>query len=567
MKISTLTRRGFGTVRFNAAAGMIAAACGGVGLAGVCEAGTLLGVQEIAAPAGVSSSRVWVTGLNNNGQVCAIYNSINDTGSYQQSYGDKSYTWSASAGVELYASPNGTGDYFRANAINDSGAIAGMYGNYSDGSSLFSAGSNTGITTYSDPCLYRDSGGFLLYSSATSEEKRVYAFTNGGVIAGDRVWWQGPSWTLDTTGTYGNRETNYHSRPGEGKVDLFYLTDYSESGMAVGQGRSTEDGKYYACIATGTGETDNTQLHLISTAGSRATATNDNGQVLGTRIVGTDYYGNGRLSGFLYSGGTVTELPRVSNGFATGADINAQGQIVGNVGTFNSFAGIATSAASLFRSDLSSIDLNTLIDPSLGYTITSASKINDKGQILAQATKDGKTVWVLLNPVTTQILHGSFVAREDGSPVDWNVTPGSKAASATVVSTDIGDALQMVTGSPISIGQDINTPAEPFAITFQYQFETSNATNVLDVLIDGKNVGHLAIDLGQVGQWQNGMVVVSDSTLQALTAANLTFTFDGDSGSQLLLANVDVTTSIPEPASLVAIALAGTGLAMRRRRA
>jgi probable HAF family extracellular repeat protein len=88
-----------------------------------------------------------------------------------------------------------------------------------------------------------------------------------------------------------------------------------------------------------------------------AVANNDNGVIVGT--FGTH--------GFLFSGGIVNDL-----GTVTPMGINAGGQVVGTTDQSRAFlydAGTFT-------------DLNSLIDPNLGWVLSSANAINDAGQIV-----------------------------------------------------------------------------------------------------------------------------------------------------------------------------------------
>ncbi|MBO2447828.1 hypothetical protein J4573_12060 [Actinomadura barringtoniae] len=96
----------------------------------------------------------------------------------------------------------------------------------------------------------------------------------------------------------------------------------------------------------------------------------------------------------MFAGGTVTDLhfPGADQTGGSANGINDDGTIVGSVNGFDAFVyqnGVAT-------------DLNTLIPANSGFRIVGATGINNKGQIVGMATKDGvshrTTFGVLLTP-------------------------------------------------------------------------------------------------------------------------------------------------------------------------
>jgi probable HAF family extracellular repeat protein len=81
--------------------------------------------------------------------------------------------------------------------------------------------------------------------------------------------------------------------------------------------------------------------------------------------------------------------------------INNSGQIVG--GSYNNSG---QSRACLFdpTGQKNNIDLNTLIDPSSGWTLTFADGINSNGWIVGKGTYNGNTRAFLLTPEPTTLL-------------------------------------------------------------------------------------------------------------------------------------------------------------------
>src|SRR5205807_6390399 len=115
---------------------------------------------------------------------------------------------------------------------------------------------------------------------------------------------------------------------------------------------------------------------LAGDPASHAVDINNLGQVIGT----SGHYG-GNFSthqwqyypreGFLWQNGVMTDL-----GMPSATGINNLGQVVG--GKYLWQSGTLT-------------DLNTQIDPSSGWVISSTSDINDNGQIVGQAALNGVT--------------------------------------------------------------------------------------------------------------------------------------------------------------------------------
>lgn len=82
---------------------------------------------------------------------------------------------------------------------------------------------------------------------------------------------------------------------------------------------------------------------------------------------------DGRLHALLYDGTSVTDLtPQAANGFAY--DINDLGQVVGTMDN-----------RAFLYADGTRVDLNSFVDPGAELLLTSASDINNRGQVLAHA--------------------------------------------------------------------------------------------------------------------------------------------------------------------------------------
>jgi len=127
---------------------------------------------------------------------------------------------------------------------------------------------------------------------------------------------------------------------------------------------------------------------------SCAYSMNGNRQVAGCSVV-ADSPG---VHAFLYSSATgMKDLGTLGGAESMAFSINAGGQVVGRADT-----AAADSHAFLYNGAAGTmIDLNTLIDPALGWTLVDAKAISDSGQIVGQgATPDGNTRAFVLTPVS-----------------------------------------------------------------------------------------------------------------------------------------------------------------------
>ena len=119
---------------------------------------------------------------------------------------------------------------------------------------------------------------------------------------------------------------------------------------------------------------------------------NEHGQIVGYGYLHND---SGISHAFLYSSGQLRDLGTLpGNDSSQAYDINNRGEIVG---AFLNATNVSIGA--FFYVGGQMWDLNKLLAPNLGWTITNATGINDAGQIAGTGTLNGQTHALLLTPV------------------------------------------------------------------------------------------------------------------------------------------------------------------------
>ncbi|WP_440997882.1 fibronectin type III domain-containing protein [Arhodomonas sp. SL1] len=100
-----------------------------------------------------------------------------------------------------------------------------------------------------------------------------------------------------------------------------------------------------------------------------------------------------------------------------------------------------------------------------------------------------------------------------------------------------GRVLALETGSPASVTQVVDTPADPFNLMFDYLFDT--LTGELSVSLDGERVGR-PLALGDTSQedYYRSVIEIEREALLGRNDVALGFTLDGEPGSRVLIDNV-----------------------------
>lgn len=156
--------------------------------------------------------------------------------------------------------------------------------------------------------------------------------------------------------------------------------------LSVTSGPAEEGGRTYAILYLPGGSTEQVEL-----AGNYVDAYGINEQ---HDVVGAVSAGPQTLA-FWYHDGTFDVLPLLTtDGQAWAEGINAHGLIVG---VAMDAAG-ANAAGTIWR-DGRPVDVNTLIDPALGWTVTRLLDVNDSGVIVGEGYINGEERAVILTPV------------------------------------------------------------------------------------------------------------------------------------------------------------------------
>lgn len=265
-----------------------------------------------------------------------------------------------------------------ARAVNDSGLVAGdtLTGAFLfDGSSTldFEGASARGI----------NESGVVSGSVAMENPYRPSPLPLAPALYDGSLWK-----ILDVAKVYarGTRQGVY--------ADLYVLEDVNESGAAVGvKSRSG----LYGSSAILTPPAFDQVVYLPIPGGGRAAAINDSDHVVGT--TGEDSSAQTFAHAFLYDGTQVRDLGTLNDGLRSSAsDINASGQVVGS-------SWLASVGTSLFQPDQyhaflweegrGMLDLNDLV-AAPGWVLTSATAINDSGDIVGSAIVAGQVHGYLL---------------------------------------------------------------------------------------------------------------------------------------------------------------------------
>jgi probable HAF family extracellular repeat protein len=307
----------------------------------------------------------------------------------------------------------------KAYALNNAGGATGTSSSPTAAIAvMFSGGKTTSISTLgsdvSVATAMNDSAeiaGYNIFYSNPNSEFQAFLYSNGKMTninsaslfpAGTAAW--GVNNVGQVVGTGYLSSSNFHAFlfSGGKMVDLGPKGAYQASAVAINSGGQIVGGYYLTSGKSGQFLYSNGKMTTLPVpAGSSAVsafAINDNGE-----IAGAIYPSSGAPAhAASYINGVWTDLGAIAGALASTAKaVNISAQVVGTAifrqtqyhppkpGKHVPFIATANGL----------VDLNTLIPPSTGFTLTDAVAINDSGQILCNANNAGGSEHaVLLSP-------------------------------------------------------------------------------------------------------------------------------------------------------------------------
>jgi probable HAF family extracellular repeat protein len=283
-------------------------------------------------------------GINSSGQVAGLARVVGDS-SYQ------AFVYSGSGTMQDLGTPSGYKNS-EAEGINNRGQIVGIAFTNDDQERAF---------------LYSGDGPAQLLGTLGGVASVAYGINDSGQLVGwshaadghQRAFLYSGSGPMQDLGTLGGAESR--------------ASRINSSGQVVGDSR-TANGQTHAFLYSGSGPMQD--LGTLGGTTSWARGINDEGQVVGEAQTAA-----GQYHAFLYSSnGPMQDLGALGgiNSWANG--INTSGQIVGSV--YTGYYGGTYHYTAFLCSGGKMADLNSLIDPTAGYTVTVAYDINDAGQIV-----------------------------------------------------------------------------------------------------------------------------------------------------------------------------------------
>ena len=243
-----------------------------------------------------------------------------------------------------------------AKAINDSGQIVGWSWNSTNtmrafsysGGTMYDLGTLGGSTA--SAAGVNDSGqivGTSTVANGSNPPQHAFLYSGG---------------TMQDLGTLGSGTNSL-----AGAIN--------NSGQIVGDSNVSSSSYYYHAFLYSGGT-----MHDLGTLGtdtsSYASGINNNGQVAGVSISSTDTY-----TAFLYSNGTMQSLGTLGGSMSYAYAINDSGQVVGYYYS-TSMTNVEYGHGFIYSGGTMT-DLNSLINPALGLTVEWATGINGQGWIAA----------------------------------------------------------------------------------------------------------------------------------------------------------------------------------------
>jgi probable HAF family extracellular repeat protein len=211
-----------------------------------------------------------------------------------------------------------------------------------------------------------------------ASDSRGYAINNSGEVTGSSYIADGSAHAFLYNGT---------TMQDLGSLGGDFSTGYgiNDSGEVTGYSTNA-DGFNRAFLYDGTTMRD---LGTLGGDSSQGISINNSGMVTGNSDTA-----DGSEHVFLYDGTTLQDLGTLGGSYGTGLGVNSSGTVVGYSATAD-----GQQDAFIYTAATGMVDLNSLISPTSGWTLTSAVAINDSGQIVGNGLFDGNPAAILLTPV------------------------------------------------------------------------------------------------------------------------------------------------------------------------
>lgn len=304
--------------------------------------------------------------INSSGQVAGYFKPNNSTTYHAFQYSNGAmHDLGAFGGIESKAysiNSNGqvTGSFVKSNA-----ALGDYHAFQYENNVIHDLGSLGGNGIYGGGSVakYITDNGQVVGLSRTSDgyNRHAFSYSNG---------------VMHDLGTLGGSESAANGANANGQI----------VGWADPHGAVTDYGQHAFLYSNGV-------MHDLGTLGgsiSNANSINASGQVVGE----SNTSGNAATHAFLYSNGVMLDIGGLGES-SKAKSINSIGQVVG------AYSDSSQHTFAFLYSSGSIIDLNTLINPNLGWTLNEAFSINESGQIAGYGTINGQIQAFLLTPTTS----------------------------------------------------------------------------------------------------------------------------------------------------------------------
>jgi len=416
--------------------------------------------------------------------------------------GMRGFRWSA-AGIR--ETPTGTtvsGRFSDASGVSDDGRVVVGAAGYSGYSYAYRYVDTTGSGSFDQIPLGSLGGSFSRATGVSSDAGVIVGYSNARAFR----------WT-EATGMVNLGVPN-------GSTSSQALAVSADGTAIVGYGNSASGNEAFlhaGGVMTGLGDLPGAKLD------SKALGVSPEGSVVVGYATGREmpiFPGSTYMSSIreaaVWTGNSLRGLgflgggDSASSNFSEALGVSANGQYV--VGRTTVPGGSSSETVAFIWDAVNGMrDLNTAMQwdyglGSTGWTLRSATSISADGSVIGG--------WGI-NPAG---LDEGFVIRID----DLLELPDNFFA-------------QLTTGSPVSLSQTVDTPADPFYLAVDYDFET--LTGEVAVVLNGVELGTiLAPDPLQDGFQTTNYLV--DGPLLNLADVELSFQLDGPTGSTVLLDNI-----------------------------